>query len=172
MTRINPKENGKHRLTQREIRFVKELSKGSTQTEAAQQAGYSLRNPAQSGHQALNNIRMKMPEVLDYYGLSDRALIEKHLVPALKAKKTHFFQRGGKVTDTRSVPDYTARLEALRLTLQLREKSTPIKREQDTGVKVIMVDVPRPEPPVGPKVVKPEAAQTPVDTQRNLPPKS
>jgi hypothetical protein len=53
-----------------------------------------------------------MPELLDDVGLTERALIEKHLVPLLSARTTRFFQHGGKVTGKRIVADNDARLKA------------------------------------------------------------
>jgi hypothetical protein len=47
---------------------------------------------------ALQNLKRKIPELLDRLGLSDVALIEKHLKPLLSAQTTKFFQRRGKVT--------------------------------------------------------------------------
>jgi hypothetical protein len=85
---------------------------GATITEAARKAGYSEKNLAQSGHQALKAIRLRMPELMDEAGLTERALIEKYLVPLLSAKDTKYFQRRGKVTDKRTAPDNDIRLRA------------------------------------------------------------
>src|SRR4030095_108784 len=42
---------------------------------------------------ALQNLKLKIPELLDRLGLSDVALIEKRLKPLLSAQTTKFFQR-------------------------------------------------------------------------------
>lgn len=94
-------------------------------TEAARRAGYSDRNLAQSGHQALKAIRLRMPELMDDLGLTERALIEKHLVPLLSAESTKYFQNKGKVSDKRSVPDNDTRLKALEMSFKLRGAYAP-----------------------------------------------
>jgi hypothetical protein len=125
----------------------KNLLSGSTITEAARRAGYSEKNLAQSGHQALKAIRLRMPELMDDAGLTERTLIEKYLVPVLSAKNTKYFQYRGKVTDKRTVPDNDTRLRALETALKLRVSysSAPQEDAAQTGVKVIVIDIPRPQ---------------------------
>ena len=137
----------KRQLTPRQVALTNNLLSGATMTEAARRARYSDRNLAQSGHQALKAIRLRMPELMDDLGLTERALIEKHLVPLLSAKSTKYFQSKGKVTDKRSVPDNDTRLKALDLSFKLRGAYTPKDpaAEAQFGVKVIVVDVPRPK---------------------------
>jgi hypothetical protein len=133
-------------LTPRQMVLTKCLLDGATITDAARDAGYSEKNLAQSGHQALKAICLSMPEVLDEIGLTERALIEKHLVPLLFATTTRFFQYGGKVTGKRIVADNDARLRALDMALRLRGTfaAADLKLAEPTGVKVIIMDVPRP----------------------------
>jgi phage terminase small subunit len=76
----------------RQITFAKHLFTGSTITEAARRAGYSQKNLAQSGHQTLQTIRMKSPELMARLELTPSVLIEKYLVPLLSATKTKVFQ--------------------------------------------------------------------------------
>ena len=92
-----------------------------------------------------------MPELLDRLGLSDAALIEKHLKPLLSARTTKFFQRGGKVTAMRLVADNDARLKALDMAFKLRGSfaAADPKLPEPMGVKVIIMEVPRPPRPVG-----------------------
>ena len=52
------------------------LSSGKTLTKAARDAGYSGKNPGQSGWQALQNIQRKMPEMLDSAGHSPLQFLE------------------------------------------------------------------------------------------------
>src|SRR5947199_97521 len=99
--------------TPRQLEFAKNLLESNTITEAARRAGYSDKNLAQSGHQALKAIRLRMPEVMDDLGLTDRHLIEKHLVPLLSATTTKFFQHEGRVRQSRRIADNDARLKAL-----------------------------------------------------------
>jgi len=96
-------------------------------TQSALAAGYSDKHPGQSGWQALESIRHKMPEVLDEHGLTDCALIEKHLLPALEAQETKFVQRGGKITDQMNVVAWSARLRALDLVFRLKGSYAPTK---------------------------------------------
>ena len=81
------------RLTYKEQAFVRNLVNGKSLTQSALDAGYSDKHPGQSGWQALKNIQLKMPELFDRYGLTDEALIEKHLKPLLFARETKFFHR-------------------------------------------------------------------------------
>jgi len=113
--------------TYRERALVRNLAKGLNVTQSALAAGYSDKHPGQSGWQALESIRHKMPEVLDEHGLTDCALIEKHLLPALEAQETKFVQRGGKITDQMNVVAWSARLRALDLVFRLKGSYAPTK---------------------------------------------
>lgn len=80
-----------NKLTQKERALVKQLAKGKSRKDAAIAAGYSEKNPSQSAHNALDAIKRKMPEVMEKMGLTDEALVKKHLLPLLAAKETKFF---------------------------------------------------------------------------------
>ena len=80
----------------RQQTFVKELAPGKTLTQAAKTAGYSDKNPAQSGYQALAQLRGRVPELLERHGLGEEVLIEKYLLPLLEANETKFFNGGKK----------------------------------------------------------------------------
>src|SRR5260370_9991395 len=56
----------------RQVVLAKRLLDGATITDAARDAGYSEKNLAQSGHQALKAIRLSMPELLDEIGDAGR----------------------------------------------------------------------------------------------------
>jgi hypothetical protein len=137
-------------LKPRQVALVKNLVVGMTITEAARRAGYSRKCPGQAGYQALQNLKLKMPELLDRLGLSDVALIEKHLKPLLSARTAKFFQHRGKVTGKRIVADNDARLKALDMALRLRGSfaSADPKLAEPASVKVIIMDAPRPPRPV------------------------
>jgi hypothetical protein len=137
---------GNKQLKPRQFALVKSLLDGMTITEAARRAGYSKKCPGQAGYQALQNLKLKMPELLDRLGLSDATLIEKHLKPLLSAQTTKFFQHGGKVTGKRIVADNDVRLRALDIAFRLRRSFAPTdpKLAEATGVKVIIMDAPRP----------------------------
>src|SRR5271167_3091354 len=102
-------EVGTNLLTPRQVVFAENRARGTTITEAARRAGYSGKNLAQSGHQALKAIKMKAPEVMARAGLSLETVIRKHLDPLLNATETKFFQSDGKITDYVEVNDNTTR---------------------------------------------------------------
>ena len=119
-------------LTHRERMLIKCLSQGMNVTRAALKAGYSDQNPGQSGYQALKAIREKAPELLDRHGLTDDALIEKHLKPMLNATRTEFVKHKGKITDEREVIAWGPRIASLELAFRIRgmykseqERKTP-----------------------------------------------
>lgn len=83
-----PKKYAKHgrkprKPTPRQENFVKGIAAGKTLTQAALDAGYSPKNPDQSGYQALNTLRGRVPELLARHGIGEDVLIEKYLVPLL-----------------------------------------------------------------------------------------
>jgi hypothetical protein len=61
-------------LNPRQQKFVKTLAKGASLTDAAIEAGYSSRNPGQSGFQALQQIRGRVPDLLEIHGLGEEIL--------------------------------------------------------------------------------------------------
>ena len=131
-------------LTPRQVLFAKNLVKGMTITDAARNAGYSGKNLAQSGHQALKAIRLRMPELMDNLGLSVPILIEKHLKPKLAAKETKFFHHHGKII-TRRVEALGVQMQAIKTALKLHgayEKESP-NDAANIGVKVVVQDMPR-----------------------------
>jgi hypothetical protein len=81
----------KAKLTSKQAKLIKNLAAGMNQTDAAREAGYSPNRPGQSGYQAIKQLQQRMPELLDELGLIDHAIIEKHLIPLLKATETKFF---------------------------------------------------------------------------------
>jgi phage terminase small subunit len=52
-------------LKPRQVALVKNLVVGMTITEAARRAGYSRKCPGQAGYQALQSLKLKMPELLN-----------------------------------------------------------------------------------------------------------
>ena len=59
----------KKRINSRQRAFLKAYAKGKTLKEAALQAGYSPKNAAQSGFQALKGVQGRIPELMDELGL-------------------------------------------------------------------------------------------------------
>ena len=134
------------RPTRRQLALLKNLSRGCSITDAARKAGYSKKWPGQAGFQALQSLKVKMPELLNGLGLNDAMLIEKHLKSLLRAQTTKFFQHQGKVKDKRVVAANEVRLQALDLVFRLRGSYAPegAQPAEQRGVTVIVLDVPRP----------------------------
>ena len=145
-TKSGKPKPAKRKLTRRESHFVKAFAKSKSQADAAIAAGYSAKNPDQSAHQALKSIQQKVPDLMDELGLTDRALIENHLVPLLSAHETKFFQHEGKVVQTRKVEALPIRLDALDVAFRLRGSYAPrdVDMTAQLGIKVVIVDVARP----------------------------
>jgi Terminase small subunit len=132
------------RLTYKEQAFVRNLVIGKNLTESALAAGYSGKHPGQSGWQALKNIQLKMPELFDRYGLTDEALIEKHLKPLLSATETKFVHAKGKITDMLKVPANAIRLDALNMAFRLKGSYAAPASENGTKKCVQVIVAPPP----------------------------
>ncbi len=156
----------KKSLSPRQRGLIKHLSKGKSLGQAAIAAGYTNHYPAQAGHQALEQIRMRMPEILDQHGLTDHVLIDKYLRPLMDATETKFFayrkdrkrkERGKEkasiietvqVIDTREVINWNAREAGLDLAFKLKGSyATPAEAGKAAGPTVIVIDMPRPPRP-------------------------
>jgi phage terminase small subunit len=61
MANHSKEKQGRKQSTPRQMAFAKNLLSGATITAAARNAGYSEKNLAQSGHQALKAIRLNVP---------------------------------------------------------------------------------------------------------------
>jgi len=136
----------KQKLTPQQKLLVKGLVKGLSITDAAKEAGYSEKYAGQVGSQALENIRLKMPEVLERHGLTDDSLVENYLKPALQATETKFAQFEGAFTDEREVLAWGPRLTALDIAFNLKGSYAPKpSATQNTaiGIKVIVEHIGR-----------------------------
>jgi hypothetical protein len=143
-----PKKSEKP-LTERQSRFAEAFLKTKSKKQAALIAGYSSKNPSQSGNQALEDIKHKAPKILESMGLGLEGVIQKHLIPLLHATETKFFQSEGKVTECVEVEALGIRLGATRTALELLNAfppKDPVLAAQ-VGVEVIVMDMPRPQPP-------------------------
>ena len=140
-------------LTSKQIRLVKAFLKAKsakqpiTKGEAAEEAGYSPKNPTQSANQALAAIRLKAPEIMDKLGLSVESVIEKHLTPLLTATETKFFAHEGKIVSQVDVADNATRRYATRMAFELQGAFPPQDPQlaAQVGVEVIVLDVARPD---------------------------
>jgi len=129
-----------------QTRLLEELPTSKTVAEAATKAGYSTKNPNQTGYQALKALRGRVPEILDRLGLDEESVIHNHLLPKLTAKQVHYFQRDGEVTEIRLSENLDIQMQAIHRIFQLHGSYTPKdpKEAAQYGVKIIKVDIPRP----------------------------
>ena len=130
-------------LSSRQHSFLKAYAKGKTLKQAAIEAGYSKKNADQSGYQALKAIKVRAADLMDEMGLTDRVLIEKYLVPLLDAEETKFFNEGKKRINVAALG---IRHTALDTAFKLRGSYAPRDPAEAAqfGIKVVVVDVPRP----------------------------
>jgi hypothetical protein len=162
------KSGKKKRPTTRQAKLVKHMVAGKTQTEAAVLAGYSRKNPRQSAHQAIKQLRKSMPEVLETAGLTNECLIDNYLLPLMNANDTKFFpymktvttvkgrgkdkvetQEEKQIVTPRTVTAWAARRDGLDMAFKLKGSYAPKTLEEaqvnvNAGVRVVIVDMPRP----------------------------
>jgi hypothetical protein len=137
--------------TPRQSRFAKAFMESRNLAEAAIAAGYSPKNPSESGAQALRVMAPKISEMMDDAGLSVKVLIQKYLAPLLDAKQTKFAIEKGEFTDSVDVEDNSTRKDALDIALRMHGAYAPRDADpnQANGVRVIIMDMPRPRLPLG-----------------------
>jgi hypothetical protein len=151
--------------TLRQSRLAKEIAKGRSLKEAAIAAGYPAKHASQSAHQALQGIRLRVPEMLNEAGYSVPVLIEKHIAPKLSATVTKLAVKDGKFTDTVELEDHDTQLKAADMMLRMHGAYAPKdpKEAAQFGIKVVIIDVPRPQhgtfmPDVGPAKLPPSGS--------------
>ena len=130
-------------LSSRQHAFLKAYAKGKTLKQAAIEAGYSKKNADQSGYQALKAIKGRAADLMDEMGFTDRALIENYLVPLLDAEETKFFNEGKKRINVAALGIRNAALDTA---FKLRGSYAPRnpKEAEQFGIKVVVLDMPRP----------------------------
>lgn len=140
-----PKKSGE-RLTHRQKKLLKVLPASKTLTEAAVKAGYSPKYARQSGYQALQAARGRVPDIMDRLGLTEEILIDKYLRKHLDAKKTVFVREGKKVK-AHTLEDNGTQMRALEQSFLIHGSYAPRdpKEAATFGVKVIVLDMPRPD---------------------------
>lgn len=157
-------------LTGRRRKFFELLGQGMTQGKAAKLAGYSPKNPDQSGYQVIKQMRRTrtMSEALEAMGFTNESAIQKYLEPGLNAHETKVFPYMKTVTRTSgngkdkvvteenkqiltkvNMIAWSPRLTALDMLFKLKGSYAPKTLEEaqvniNTGVKVIIIDTPRP----------------------------
>ena len=138
MAAKKPSGKKRNKPTPRQMKLVEERAKGKSYSEAAIAAGYSGKNALQSGYQAMQQLRGRVPDLLDRHGLSEEVLIDKYLRPLLTAKETIFFQKDGKVKRQVNVAALGIRLSSLRTAFELHGGHAPkdLKEAAQYGVKM------------------------------------
>ena len=104
-----------------------------TITDAALKAGYSPKSPGQAGSQALHRVALKMPEVLDAAGLTDKGLVDKYLKPGLEATETKVFSGEDGLVYSKELVAWGPRLTALDMAFRLKDRF-PNKQIEHSGV--------------------------------------
>ncbi len=147
-------------LSPRQLKLIKERAKGKSYAQAAIAAGYPAKNARQSGYQAMQQIRGRVPDLMDKHGLTEDTLIDKYLRPLLEAEETKFFNEGKKRINVAALG---IRLGALRELFLLHGSYAPRdpKEAAQFGVKVVVMDLPR--PPRLPINVTPTTGRPPAD---------
>ncbi len=132
--------------TERQKALIKNIPTSKTHSEAAVKAGYPVKNARQSAYQALQQMRGRVPDLMDQLGLSEEHLIDKHLRRHLNAKRILFFQKDGKVKSQRTVEALEIQSKAIDMGFLLHGSYAPRdpKEAAQFGVKVIVVDIPGP----------------------------
>ena len=140
-------KNGRKQLTHRERAMIKALVKGKSQAQAYREAGYSPKNADQGAYQVLQSIKKKIPEIMDENGLTDEALIGKHLASLLNATEVKAFNHKGKVIYSQPLKALDINMQALREAFKLKGSYAPPPEPAQAyaGVQVILMDkIPRP----------------------------
>jgi hypothetical protein len=117
------KKQHRRKLTAKQGAFIKALARTKHLGKAAIEAGYSPKNATQSGAQALAAIQKTAPELLAKHGLDDDSLIEKHLIPLLRAQETKYFaytRKGKRLLLERNVAAHSIRANALDMAFKIR----------------------------------------------------
>ena len=132
--------------TVRQQALIKNIPTSKTHSEAAVKAGYPVKNARQSAYQALQQMRGRVPDLMDQLGLSEEHLIDKHLRRHLNAKRILFFQKDGKVKSQRTVEALEIQSKAIDMGFLLHGSYAPRdpKEAAQFGVRIIRNDIPRP----------------------------
>ena len=147
--RKSNKKKDPNKLTLRQSRFAKAFMTAKTAKDAALAAGLSQKYPAQAAYQMLQQLQgKKIPEVMNALGFDMPNLIYKYLSKILDAKETKFAIEDGKFSDHVEVENLELTDRGLDKAFRLHGAYAPRdpKEAAQVGVKVIVVDVPRPTP--------------------------
>jgi hypothetical protein len=118
------------KISDQNAEFLLHVMDGMTLTEAAKATGFAPQRARYMGSVIMKKLRERMAFDLEYSGLTNHAIIEKYLKPALEATTTKFGFNRGVVMDERTVIDWGARLQALDVLCKLKG-SYPARRQGD-----------------------------------------
>lgn len=136
------------RYTAREKKFLELLHKGFNLKNAALGAGYSPKNPTESGIQARNAIERKGGfDVYEAMGMTREQFIREHLAPGLAATETKFFphtigtgKKAKFVIEERECVAWTPRQRAQDMVLLIAGEYKREQENQATGVRVVILN--------------------------------
>lgn len=133
-------------MTPKQNKLLRNVLAGKSITDSARLAGYSDNGcVGQIGSQALDGIKLKMPDVMNAHGLTDEALIEQYLKPLLSAEDKEFAKFEGKITDSVNVVAWAPRSTALDMAFKLKGIYAPKDAGSSAGaitVNVLMMNDP------------------------------
>jgi hypothetical protein len=160
-----PKKKRKLKPNQR--RFVKEVLKGKSLTDAAKASGSKAKRAGQAGHRLMRQIGESGAgaDLLDRMGLTDEILVNEYLKPLLKAYETKFFAHEGVVVSQFDVIDLGTRVRALDMAFQIKGLYKAEQQNTAGTIKCIVIDgrhrpPPRPAIDVTPTLRPPEEEET------------
>ena len=104
------------RLNPRQRKVLACLAEGKTLEQTGKELGVSR----QRIWEMLESIKGRATELMDEYGITEAALIQNYLLPALNAEETEFAKFQGAITDSRNVVAWGPRLQALELAARIR----------------------------------------------------
>ena len=142
------RKKGERKPTERALKFAEYVASGVPRNEAVVLAGYSPKNPSQSAAQAMHQLSLSFPQLMDKCGLTDEGMIKKHLLRFLAAKRVQYFAYKGKVKSKRIVEALDIQLAAFELACKLKGSFAPVRTESHSrAITTIILDVPRPPRP-------------------------
>lgn len=87
--------------------------------QVAERAGYGPKITVEHGFLVLRWSKEQAAEAMDSAGMTPRELLKTHLIPRLEATKTICLKHRGQITQKYRHPDWNARFDAVKLTLQI-----------------------------------------------------
>jgi hypothetical protein len=124
----------RNQLTALETRFIRELMKEpASNKEAYIAAGGSPNSAKQGAHQALEKIKLRMPEIMEKLGLTAEVLVETYLKPELNATEIKVFHHQGNIFESRELIAHDPRIRALDIAFKLRGDYAPKQIDFEPG---------------------------------------